>query len=115
MAKNYTQRAKQLMFIAKQLVENLDDLLHVYQELMDEVDYNNPSENEIVLSVLIELEHNIVDILDRVHGQLYLSTGIYEPLPYDKVEDFEAAVLTTLANLDKVDLEDYRIEEFDDE
>ena len=113
--KNYTTRARQLMMVATTIIDNLDDLYKVYQELLTEVDYNNPSENEAILPIMVELEHNLVDLLDQVHGQLYLATGIYEPIPHEEVEDFEAAVLTTLGKLDTIDLEKYRVERFDHE
>ena len=110
MSHKYTDNARQLMTVAGHVIENLDHLWAVYQELFKEVDLNSPEANEVILSVIAELRENLIEMQDQVEGQIYLATGIYEPIPVDEVEDFEFAVLTTLAGLDTVDLEKYRIE-----
>ena len=101
--------------LAAALGQNIGDLWEVYQELFQGLDLDDPNTAEVMFSLLAEMEENLIDILDQVGGQIYLLTGVYEPIPTDRVEDFEGSVLTTLANLDTVDLEEYRVPDFEDE
>jgi hypothetical protein len=42
--------------------------------------------------------------------QVYDLTGVYEPLPVEQVEDFEASVLRSIGGLGEINLDDYRVE-----
>jgi hypothetical protein len=106
----YTREAQALMGYALSLIEHLEELGKVYEALFEDVMAHNPDKASDILPVVVELSENLTDIQDKLAGQIYLASGVYEPIPVDTVEDFEAAVLTTLAGLDTVDLEKYRIE-----
>lgn len=112
---NYTEKSKQLMMYAMALVDHVDELWQVYSRLAQDVAENNPDKGEVIQSVISELSENLGDIQDQLAGQMYLASGVYEPLPVDKVDDFEGSVLTTLAGLDTVDLDKYRVERFEHE
>ena len=93
----------QLLMIASALGANVEDLWEVYTKLFREMDVeNNPKEGEFMLDMLTEFEYNLTDLLDHIRGQIYLCSGLYEPMPTDTVEDFEASVLRTIAGLDEL-------------
>lgn len=108
----YSIIAQRLMVTAASIIDHIDALWEVYRELFEDVDKNNPEDLEVIQSVILELEHNLTDIQDQIRGQAFRITGVFEPIPVDEVEDFESSVLTTLAGLDKVSLDDYRVERF---
>lgn len=98
-----------LLMISAALGANIGDLWEIYSKLFKEMDVeNNPKEGGLMLDMLTEFEYNLTDLLDQVRGQIYLCSGLYEPVPTDTVEDFEGAVLKTLAGLDDVDLDKWR-------
>lgn len=101
--------------VASALSKNIDDLWNIYRELFNEVDLDDPNVYPVVFDLVAELEYNLVDVLDQVAGQIYVLTGVHEPLPTEPVEDFEASILSDLAKLDSVDLEVYRVSDFYDD
>lgn len=103
---------RRMLIVAAAIGQNIGDLWSVYQELIEGLDLNDPNNAEVMFDLLAEMEANLIDILDQVGGQIYLFTGMFEPIPHDRVDDFESSVLKTLAGLDKVDLEQYRVPEF---
>lgn len=103
-------RVKRLLMHSMALNKSISELWSVYQEVFESIDLDDPAISDTVVDMLAELEYNLIDILDQVSGQIYLTTGIYEPIPFDSVDDFESAVLRTIGNLDEVNLEDYRME-----
>lgn len=108
-------RTRKLLMMASALSKNIDDLWNTYRELFNEVDLDDPHVYPVVFDLVAELEYNLVDVLDQVAGQIYVLTGVHEPLPTEPVEDFEASILSDLAKLDSVDLEVYRVSDFYDE
>lgn len=98
------------------LTGTINELWSTFQVVFESVDLEDPEINERVLGILAELEYNLTDMLDQVNGAAYVLTGVYEPLPYEHVEDFEASILRDIAALDSVDLGEYRsLLEDDDE
>lgn len=102
---------------AANLCASIQELWSTYQKIFETIDLEVPENRDAIFDILFDLEHNLIDTLDQVGGQIYLATGMFEPLPDDRVEDFEAAVLRTIGSLGEVDLEDYRVEyeEYDGE
>lgn len=103
-------RVRRLLMHSMALNKSISELWSIYQEVFERIDLEDPLVSEHVIDMLAELEYNLIDILDQVSGQIYLATGVYEPIPVDPVEDFESAVLRTIGDLDTVNLEDYRVE-----
>lgn len=108
-------RTRRLLKVAAALGQNVDDLWSVYNELFNEVDLDDPDVFEVMLDLLTEMAVNLCEMLNRVEGQLYILTGIHEPLPLTQVEDFEESVLRDIGSLDTVDLEQYRVPVYEDE
>jgi len=106
--------ARKLLLVASALGGNISELYEVYNELYNRLDLDNPEIAEMMLNILAEYENNLCEIMGMVGAQIYSLTGVFEPIPEDKVEDFEASILNTIGKLDEVDLEDYRIE-YEDE
>ena len=106
-SKNVNMR--QLALMANRLVRIMDDTWSTYVSLFDLMDMDDVANNERATEAILELEAELSSILDAVRSQLKMLKMVSEPLPKDKVDDFEQAVLTTLANLDNVDLEQFRI------
>lgn len=103
-------RQRKLLMVAAALGQNITDLWAVYQELFYEMDLTVPEVYDMMSGLLVEMEANLIDVLDQVSGQAYILTGIYEPLPLDGVEDFEASVLRDIDKLGVENLENYRVE-----
>lgn len=102
-------QVKLLLMQAMNINRAIKELWATYTAAFEVLDLDDPDINGQVSDVLMELECNLIDSLDQVQGQIYLTTGIYEPLPIDEVEDFEASVLRDLGNLDSCNLDEYRL------
>lgn len=95
-----------------QLMHAMEAMWENYQFLFDAVrDIEDGGLEEKLTDSLMEYEAELTDMLDQIRGHLYITTGIDEiaPDPHDFGEDFESEVLTDIANLDKVDLEEFRL------
>lgn len=106
---------KKMLMVSAALGQNISELWEVYQELFNQLDLDDEHTASVMFDLLAELEGNLIDVLDQIGGQTYILTGVYEPAPVDEVEDFEQSILTTLAGLDMVDLEKYRVPDFEDD
>lgn len=106
---------RKMLMVSAALGQNISELWEVYQGLFSELDLDDEHTYSVMCDLLAEMERNLIDVLDQVGGQIYVLTGVYEPLPVDTVEDFEGSVLTTLAGLDSVDLEEYRVPDYDED
>ena len=107
-------RVRNLGLAASGLIQQCGQLWQVYQELFNSVNLDDPENHELAIGAIGEMEYNLISLLDEVTGHLAYLEGYFEPIPVDEVEDFEASVLTSLANLDTIDLEDYRVDEIKD-
>ena len=103
------REVRRLAMIAAGLVQIFSEMWEAYESLFQSLDMNDPTVVERTLDAVIELEHNLTDVLDQISGQLFVLTGIHEPLPTDVKGDFEAAVLRDLDKLGEIDLDEHRV------
>lgn len=103
-------KIKQLAITASRLVMILDDTWATYLTLFELLDIDEASGASPISAAIEELEVEISAILKTVRDHLNMVKLFDEPVPTDKVEDFESSVLSTLSKLDDVDLDKYRVE-----
>lgn len=95
-----------------QLMQGVEMMWENYQFLFDAArDVDDAGLEEKLTNSLVEFEADLTDVLDQIRGHLYITTGIdeIEPNHRDFGDDFEMEVLTDIANLDTVDLEEFRL------
>ena len=107
-------RIRQLAMMATRLIRVFEDTWQTYLDLFDLMDLDDIKTNGRVIGAVGELEAEVSDILIHIREQMKMMKFTNEPMPTDKVEDFEQSILTTLAALDTIDLNDYRRKETND-
>ena len=93
---------------AARLISVFDSTWATYLELFKSVGFDDIKANTKAVEAIEELEFELSEVLEHIRGQLRQMATYDEPIPTQIVEDFESSVLTTLAGLDKIDLESYR-------
>ena len=104
-------KIRQLALMATRLIRVFEDTWNTYLDLFELMDLEDAKTNTRALEAICELEEELSQVLFLIREQKKVMKYLDEPPPTDIVEDFEQSVLTTLANLDTVYLENYRRKE----
>jgi hypothetical protein len=101
---------RKLALHAAALIQVFGEMWEAYEELFRNIDLDNGEVAERSLGAILELEHNLTDVLDQIRGQIYIMTGVYEPVPVGNEDmDLESSVLSDISKLGEIDLEQFRI------
>ena len=101
--------------MAVRLTKIMDDTWSTYESLFNLMSTEDVAKNNQAIEAISELELELESILSTIKLHLKMLKSVKEPLPTDVVDDFEKSVLSTLANLDQVDLDNYRVYDSDED